>query len=66
MAEFINTADATAVPNDIKNGETAWARGVKLTGTQGFSVSGDTLIVPSDWTVVGDTIIVPDSWLEQK
>lgn len=63
MSEYVNTADATAIPEDIKSGETAWARGVKLTGTQGFSISGDTLIVPSDWTVVGDTIIVPDSWL---
>ena len=66
MAELINTADATAVPNDIKSGETAWVKGVKITGTQSFSIQGTTLIVPDDWTVSGTTLIIPDSWLGQN
>ena len=59
---LVNTADATAVAEDIKSGETAYARGQKITGTQSFSIVGDTLICPSDWYVVGDTLVIPDSW----
>lgn len=66
MPDYVNTADATAVPADIKNGETAWARGVKITGTQGFSISGNTLICPSDWYVDGDTLVIPESWVQKN
>ena len=66
MPEYVNTADATAVPSDIKSGETAWARGVLLTGTQGFQISGTTLIVPDDWYVDGTTLVIPDTWLAKN
>lgn len=62
MADYVNTADATAVASDIKLGETAWARGVKLTGTQSFHVDGATLVAPDDWYVEGTTLVIPDSW----
>jgi len=48
-SNLVNTADATAVPNDIKLGETAYARGMKLTGTQEIYVEGTTLHVPEGW-----------------
>ena len=65
---YVDTADATAYPQDIKNGETAYARGSKITGTQGYYVQGDTLYCPSDWQVETDAfgnvvLVVPDSWL---
>ena len=60
---YINTADATAVPNDIKEGETAYARGNKIEGTQKYSVDGTTLVCPTDWYVDGTTLIIPKSWL---
>lgn len=63
---YHNTADATAVEDDIKNGETAYAKGKKITGTQGFTVSGTTLVCPSDWTVDGTKIVVPKSWAKKK
>ncbi len=66
MPNYVNTADATAAAEDIKSGETAWARGVKITGTQGFRIEGDTLICPSDWTVEGNTLVIPESWLKQN
>ena len=66
MPDYYNTADATAVPADIKNGETAWARGIKITGTQSFTIVGNTLVCPSDWYVDGDTLIVPESWLKKN
>lgn len=63
---YYDTADATAYPQDIKNGQTAYARGEKVTGTQSYSISGDTFICPNDWYVVGDTLYIPDSWFEQN
>lgn len=66
MPNYVNTADATAVASDIKNGETAYARGVKLTGTQGFKIVDGTLICPSDWYVDGTTLVIPDSWLAKN
>lgn len=63
---YHNTADATAVPDDIRNGKTAYARGAKIEGTQGFSVSGTALSCPSDWYVVGTTLYIPDSWLKEN
>lgn len=66
MTNYNNTADATAVAGDIKSGDTVYARGKKITGTQSFTISGDTLIVPSDWTVSGDTLIIPDSWFQHN
>lgn len=66
MPNYVDTADATATPNDLKSGETAYVRGAKITGTQGFSVSGNTLICPSDWYVDGDTLVIPESWMAQN
>ena len=63
MAEYVNTADATAIPTDIKSGETAYARGQKITGTQEYYVSGSTLVCPNDWFVDGTTLVIPKSWL---
>ena len=66
MADYINTADANAEPKDVKSGETVYVKGKKITGTQGFSFDGKTLVCPSDFTVDGTTIVVPDSWLRQE
>ena len=64
---LINTADATAMPVDIKNGETAYARGKKLTGTQEFWIDLNGVFhCPSDWYVEGDTLHIPDSWLKKN
>ena len=66
MPDYVNTADATAVASDIKSGETAYARGVKITGTQGYKIAGDTLYCPTDWYVIGNTLYIPDSWLQNN
>lgn len=66
MAELINTADANAVPSDIRNGDTLYVKGEKITGTQGFSVSNTTLVCPTDWYVDGTTIVIPESWLRNR
>ena len=63
MGKLYNTADATAVVSDLKNGETAYVRGQKITGTQSFSVQDDILVCPSDWYVDGDTLVIPASWM---
>ena len=61
-----NTADATADAVDVHDGDTVYARGEEITGTQTFSISGNTLICPTDWYVIGDTLYIPDSWFEKK
>lgn len=66
LPNYVNTADATAEPKDIKNGETAWAKGKEITGTQGFSLQNGVLICPNDWYVEGTTLVIPDSWLEKN
>lgn len=63
MAQYVDTADATAYPTDIKNGETAYARGQKITGTQQFYVENGVFHCPSDWYVDGETLVIPSSWL---
>ena len=67
MAELINTADATAAASDIKSGQTAYARGQKITGTQNFYVDLNGILhCPSDWYVDGTTLVIPDSWFLKK
>lgn len=61
---YINSADATATPTDIKVQQTAYVKGQKVTGVQQFFVLGETLYVPSDWYVEGDTLVIPESWTQ--
>ena len=63
METFINTADATAKPKDIKNGKTAYVRGEKITGTQQYSFSGTTVTCPTDWYFQQTSLVIPESWL---
>lgn len=65
MPKYVNTADATATPTDIRDGETAYVKGELITGTQKFYVEGDTLHCPSDWYVQGNTLVIPNSWLSK-
>lgn len=62
VSDYHNTADATAQITDVKNGETFYARGEKLTGTQEYSVSGTKLVSPTDWTVSGNKLVIPTDW----
>ena len=43
----VDTADATAITNQIKKGKTAYINGTKVTGTGEIYVDGTTLYLPS-------------------
>lgn len=61
---YVNSADATATPADIRIMETAYVKGKKITGEQFFYVDGTTLYVPTDWYVEGETLVIPESWTQ--
>ena len=55
--KYYDSADATAETFDLKNGETAFARGTQITGTADIYVSGTTLYVPEGgWITVHEVI----------
>ena len=62
MAQWFDTSDATVADTDIKNGETAYARGKKITGVQKWYVKDGVLYVPSDWYVQDGILYIPESW----
>lgn len=64
ISDYHNTADATAQVTDVKAGETFYARGEKLTGTQEYSIEGTTLISPTDWSVSSHKLVIPQSWTD--
>ena len=49
---YYDSADANAVPSDLKEGETAFVKGAIVTGTAKVYVADNTLYVPEGWIEV--------------